>query len=292
MSTSTTTAIPATAPTPEPAGAPDRYALGRNAREHARLRGQALVWEEATRHVLDMVGVPTGGRCLDAGSGPGETMRLLAERVGLGGSVLGIDVDAPLSADARERLHAAGYPQCDVAVHDLTEDGPLPGAPFDVVYSRLLLFHLPDRVAVLRRLWDAVAPGGSLIVQDYDVRAVSALPPVLSLEELRPIILGAFDAAGADYSIGARLPLLFAQAGIGRPDGTDVAGRLEPLATGADMVSSVVRSLLPLAVARGVTTEVMASAWLAALDRDAADRPDHQLLWPLLLGAWKRKASS
>ena len=51
-----------------------------------------------------------------------------------------------------------------------------PGAPFDLVYARLLLFHLPQRVAVLRRLWEAVAPGGHLLVQDYDLRGVSALP--------------------------------------------------------------------------------------------------------------------
>ena len=46
-------------------------------------------------------------------------------------------------------------------IHDVAQDAPLPGAPFDLVYARLLLFHLPQRVAVLRRLWDAVHPAAT-----------------------------------------------------------------------------------------------------------------------------------
>lgn len=284
MSTPTATASPTTV-TPEP----DGYSLGRNPQEHARLRAQALVWEEAARHVFAQAGVPLGASCLDAGCGPGETMRVLAELAGPGGRVLGVDVDGPLLSVTRETLHASGHVQCDVRVHDVTGSEPLPGAPFDVVYARLLLFHLPERIEVLARLWDAVAPGGVLVVQEYDLRAASALPPVLSAEELLHVIMGAFEAAGADHSIGARLPRLFAQAGIGEPDGTDVAGRLEPLAVGARMIAGVVHSVLPGAVAAGITSEQTAAAWLDALDRDARSRPDHQLLWPLMIGAWKRK---
>jgi ubiquinone/menaquinone biosynthesis C-methylase UbiE len=268
----------------------DGYSLGRTASEHDRLRAQARVWDGATRHLFDLVGIPAGARCLDAGCGPGETMRVLAERAGPTGSVLGIDVDAPLLAVTEEALHAAGHGQCRVLVHDVTTPDPLPGGPFDVVYARLLLFHLPRRVEVLGRLWDAVAPGGVLVIQEYDLRACSTLPPVLSTEELLRIITGAFDAAGADYAIGARLPRLFAAAQIGAPDGTDVAGRLEPLATGSRIIASTARSVLPVAVANGITTEETAAAWLDALDRDSRSRADHELLWPLLMGAWKRRS--
>ena len=53
---------------------------------------------------------------------------------------------------------------------------PIPGGPFDLVYARLLLFHVSDPVAVIRRLWDVVAPGGHLIVHDYDLRTADVLP--------------------------------------------------------------------------------------------------------------------
>src|SRR5579872_553261 len=72
------------------------YALGHTPEEYERLRMQARIWQAATGRLLDQIGLAPGARCLDAGCGPGETMRLMAERVGPGGRVLGIDADASL----------------------------------------------------------------------------------------------------------------------------------------------------------------------------------------------------
>jgi ubiquinone/menaquinone biosynthesis C-methylase UbiE len=267
----------------------DRYALGRTPQEYERLRAQARVWEAATGRLLDQVGLPMGASCLDAGCGPGETMRLMAQRVGPAGRVLGIDTDASLGAMALAALHDAGHRHCSFSAHDLTAGEPVPGAPFDLVYARLLLFHLPQRVAVLARLWDAVAPGGHLVVQDYDIRSASVLPPLASTDELLRVMTGAFNAAGCDVHAGARLPQLFAQAGIGEPDGTDVAGRIESLASGRMLLESSFRSALPAALAHGITTEADAAASLAAIGRDAIRFAGRPVLWPLLIGAWKRK---
>ena len=268
------------------------YSLGHTAAEYERLRAQARVWEAATGRILDRAGVAEGARCLDAGCGPGETMRLLAERVGPAGRVLGVDADASIGALAVDMLHGQGHRHCAFHAHDLTADQPVPGAPFDLVYARLLLFHLPERLAVLARLWDAVAPGGCLVVQDYDLRSVSVLPGLASVDEVGRVIIGSFGSAGADVSAGARLAPLFAQAGIGSPDGTDVSGRIEPLGTGRRMLESVFRSLLPVALAHGITTEDAAAAALAALDADGTRFAGHAMLWPLMIGAWKQKERS
>jgi ubiquinone/menaquinone biosynthesis C-methylase UbiE len=265
------------------------YALGHTPEEYERLRRQARAWEAATGRLLDQVGLGPGASCLDAGCGPGEAMRLMAERVGPTGRVTGIDADASLGAMTLGMLHGAGYPQCGFQAQDLTAGEPIPGAPFDLVYARLLLFHLPQRVAVLARLWDAVAPGGHLIVQDYDIRSTGVLPALDSVDELLRVINGAFDVAGCDVSAGARLAQLFAQAGVGNPDGTDVAGRIEPLASGRALLEGSFRSVLPAAIDRGITTRTAAEAALAAIDRDAGLFPDRPMLWPLLIGAWKRK---
>ena len=216
-------------------------------------------------------------------------MRLLAQRVGPGGRVLGVDADSSIGALAVEMLRGGGHRHCTFQAHDLTADDPGPGAPFDLVYARLLLFHLPQRVAVLARLWDAVAPGGHLVVQDYDIRAISVLPDLASFSELGRVITDAFGAAGADVSVGARLSHLFAQAGAGVPDGTDVSGRIEPFSTGHLFLESVFRSVLPAALAHGITTEDAAAATLAEFDRDAIRFAFRPMLWPLLIRAWKRK---
>jgi len=268
------------------------YALARTPQEYERLRVQARIWESATGRLLDQVALAAGSRCLDAGCGPGETMRLMAQRVGPSGQVIGVDLDATLGMQALAMLHHAGHRQCQFAPVDLTTGQDIPGAPFDLVYARLLLYHLPDRVAVLRRLWDAVAPGGHLVVQDYDIRTISAQPALDSADELQRVIVGAFSAAGCDVHVGARLPELFTRAGIATPDGTDVAGRLEPLAAAKNMVTAVYTSVLPVAIAHGITTEHEAAACLSRFASDVERFPDRPTLWPLLIGARKRKPSN
>ena len=265
------------------------YALGRTPEEYERLRAQARVWEVATGRLLDHVGLAPGASCLDAGCGPGETMRLMAHRVGPEGRVAGIDVDESLGAMALAGLRSAGHGQCTFTGHDVTSAEPVPGGPYDLVFARLLLFHLPQRLAVLRRLWDAVAPGGHLVVQEYDLRTVSVLPSRTSVEEATRVVTGAFDALGCDFRLGARLPAAFADAGIGAPDGTDVAGRVEPLATGHRMLQATFRSVLPAAVAHGVTSEAAAAETAAALAADGAEHGALPMLWPLMIGAWKRR---
>ena len=55
------------------------------------------------------------------------------------------------------------------------------------------------------------------------------------------------------------------------------------------MFESTFRSLLPTALAHGITTEAGAAATLDAVSRDATRFADSPILWPLLIGAWKRK---
>ena len=265
------------------------YVLGRTAEEYERLRMQARVWEAATGRLFDRVGLSRGARCLDAGCGPGEVMRLMAQRVGPAGHVHGVDVDAELGAQAVATLQLAGHRQCTFTAADLEAGTPVTGGPYDLVYARLLLFHVGDPVAVLGNLWSAVAPGGALVVHDYDLSGTDVLPALATFEEWKRVALGAFTRAGRDIQTGHRLPGLFAEAGIGAPDGTDVAGRLAPLRESAGMISAVYRSLLPAAVSFGLTTAEDSERWLEDFARDVGEHGDRAALWPLLIGAWKRR---
>jgi hypothetical protein len=115
------------------------------------------------------------------------------------------------------------------------------------------------------------------------------VPALDSVDELARVIVGAFTAAGRDVHTGTRLPDLFAQAGIGTPDGTDVSGRLEPLTEFQGMLTTAFTSVLATAIAHGVTTEPRATAALDRVARDADRFRDRSTLWPLLIGAWKGK---
>lgn len=265
------------------------YVLGRSDREHDRLRHQARFWEPETSGLLDRVGIPRGARCLDVGCGPGETMRLLAERVGPEGHVTGIDVDEALGARAILDLHAAGHRQCGFAAADAGRDEGWPDGRFDVVYARMLLLHVDDPPKVLRRLWDRVAVGGHLVVQDYDLLTSEVVPPLPTVDEFREIALGTFHRAGRDPRVGLGLPALHVAAGIGPPDGIEAGARVADIAVLAPMYEETFRSLLPAAVALGLTTEPRGEAWLRAFADEVADARGHTALWPLLVGSFKRR---
>ncbi|MEV0719225.1 methyltransferase domain-containing protein [Asanoa sp. NPDC050611] len=265
------------------------YVMGRTAAEYARLRAQAKIWEGATAGLLDTVGLAPGARCLDVGCGPGETMRLMAERVGPAGRVVGVDVDGELGRTAVTALADAGHGQCEFVEGDVERADPVPDGGFDLVFGRLILLHVADPVAVLRRMWGWTAPGGVLVVQDYDMEAVAANPPLPVIDEWRRVFLGTFAAAGRDHRLGLRLPALFAAATGARPDGTAVAGRLDRMETSAPMLAATYRSITPAGISLGTVTPEEADRFQADIARAAVDQPDHQALWPLLIGAHRRR---
>lgn len=266
------------------------YGMRRTPEEYERLRAQARVWEDATGRLLDRVGLRAGASCLDAGCGPGETMRLMAERVGPTGRVLGLDSDAGLGEAAQRMLHDLGHSQTTISQYAISPEEPIPHGPFDLVFARLLLFHLPRRAEVLARLWEAVAPGGVLLIQDYDMSVVGTAPSSPAVDAVNALMADLFTGLGCDIRTGTRLPTLFAEAGAGVPDGNEVSGVLTPLGPSAPGLEQVVRGALPAAVARGVIDPERAESVLAALAAEAAAHPDRPLLPPLLVGAWKQKS--
>jgi hypothetical protein len=128
-----------------------------------------------------------------------------------------------------------------------------------------------------------------LIVQDYDMRSVDAYPPLELVDEWRRVFLGAYTKAGRDVRLGSRLPALFAEAGAGAPDGTDVAGILGTMADSAGMLVATYRSIAPVAVAHGLIDEAERDAWLAEMTAATERHPATSAMWPLLISAWKRR---
>jgi len=145
----------------------DGYVLARTEAEYQRLRLQAKAWEPATRALLADAGIAEGMRCLDAGCGPGEAMRLIGRMVGPTGHVTGLDIDAALGAHMLAELHREEGPNFAFVSADLMRGDPVPGAPFDLVYARLLLLHMTDPVGAVRRLASLLRPGGRLVLVEF-----------------------------------------------------------------------------------------------------------------------------
>ena len=68
--------------------------------------------------------------------------------------------------------------------------------------------------------------------------------------------------------MGLKLPGYFIEAGIGAPDGTDVSGHLYSRCRSArQMLDAVYRSVLPLALKYGVTTEQSSASFFEEVRR-------------------------
>ncbi|MCT2585552.1 class I SAM-dependent methyltransferase [Actinophytocola gossypii] len=134
----------------------------------------AAAYDPPTTAALAATGVGPGWRCLEVGAGGGSVAHWLADRVAPTGAVLATDLNP---------RHVRAAPGLTVARHDVTRD-PLPEAEFDLIHARLVLLHLPDRLAVLDRLVRALKPGGWLQLDEFDISYGPALAgPDLPLYE-------------------------------------------------------------------------------------------------------------
>jgi SAM-dependent methyltransferase len=100
-----------------------------------------------------------GERILDVGCGAGQTVLQLAEAVGPGGEVAGIDI-APLLLDiARER--AAGHANVSFIAGD-AQTAALPAGRFDAIFSRFGVMAFADPATAFGNLRGALKPAGRL----------------------------------------------------------------------------------------------------------------------------------
>lgn len=262
-----------------------KYVLGSNDAEIARLDAQAASIEGPTRMLLRAAGIGPGMRVLDLGTGLGHVARLAAELVGTDGRVVGLDNSTRLLEVAAERaLPQVRFVEGDVRSWRDDE-------PFDAVIGRLILFHLPDAVAVLEHQLGALRPGGLLLALDFDLGSARAEPPVPLFEEVDRWVKTGFRSAGADPVIGTRLGMLLSEAGLSQVQTFGIQGYLAPTdPRGPAALAGVVRTLAPQLIGAGLATaEQLGLDTLADRLAAAVRESGSAILPPALAGAWGRR---
>jgi SAM-dependent methyltransferase len=173
-----------------------QYSFGDGALAAERLRVLDAVFAPTTDALLDEVDGYGGerGRVADLGCGPGATTARLVARYPAA-SVTGVDASSAFLQLARAAVPAAVFVE-----HDVTR--PLPGAPFDLVYARFLLAHLPAVGAAIDGWTSALAPGGVLVLEETE-HIASADPWFARYEELSAARVR---GSGADVYAGAAIP--------------------------------------------------------------------------------------
>lgn len=108
---------------------------------------------------MDRAALLPGERVLDIGCGCGSSSIALAQRVGSGGAVLGIDVSRPMLEVARAR--GAAHAQLAFVEADAGQ-AALPGGN-DLLYSRFGLMFFAAPAAAFKHLRSALRPGGRCV---------------------------------------------------------------------------------------------------------------------------------
>ncbi|MFL6447302.1 MAG: methyltransferase domain-containing protein [Bryobacteraceae bacterium] len=184
------------------------YAIDERNFERQQLLAEML--NPLTRQVLDRIPGGSIANILDLGCGQGHTTRLLAEYFPKASSI-GFEYDAVLvtrATDDPSNAVGIAFQQGDAA------QLPFPDASFDLVFTRYMLLHVPDR-----EMFRVTRPGGFVVAYEPDCCIEFCYPPNAAMERMsylwchlfpHPLmgrqLLHLFRSAGATkYSAGALL---------------------------------------------------------------------------------------
>lgn len=255
-----------------------------NAWENERQRLAALesIWDPGSIRILEEVGVSEGWRCLEVGGGGGSIAHWLCKKVGDAGKVVATDLDTRF-------LEAIGETNLDVLQHDITKD-PMPDGGFDLIHSRAVIEHVSEKSAVIANLFEALAPGGYIVIEDFDwlsgaypIHPTNTRVTNLYLK-IQEAVLSLFEAGGYVRDFGRRLPSELIAAGLEEVRGE---GR-----------TAVVRGATPECAFYRLALEQFRDGLIGSgllTEEDIADGnaiwddPNAAVMTPVVVAAWGRR---
>ncbi|PZF97019.1 class I SAM-dependent methyltransferase [Micromonospora endophytica] len=183
-----------------------------------QLRHLGDILDPGTRRTLFELGIGPGWTVTDIGAGAGTLTTWLADQVAPGGGhVTAVDLDP---------RHITASSTVTVRAGDI-RDMELEGSQQAIV-ARLVLMHLPEREQVLTQVVQALAPGGVLVVADWDctwrdmIRASPSPRATALIERFQDALLSFGESRGADMGWAKRAPEAMLRAGL-----VDVDSRIE-----------------------------------------------------------------
>jgi SAM-dependent methyltransferase len=187
------------------------YVLGDHAREAARLRAQARLWDPVSHALFDRIGVKRGWRVLEIGPGQGSLHMELRRRVR--GTVDAVERSEAFASSLEKLTSRDGLGPSRIFFSDLI-DADLPAATYDLIFARWVFLFLPDPAAHLKLLTRALKPGGVLALQDYHRDTFMLVPRPDEWNDFITADKALFASQGGDVNIGVRLPALMKAAGL------------------------------------------------------------------------------
>jgi len=264
------------------------YALDQQQSEYERLGRQAARDNGLTERLFRTAGIGAGMRVLDVGCGAGHVSSLVASLVGPTGSVVGIDREAP----ALEYARANAPTTADVSfVLGDFRDGSVRLGMFDAVVGRYVLQYQGDPLGAVSVLANRVRPEGVLAFVEVDIPSKNPAPgmwPESELaHELGQLILRVWHVTGTQLRLGARLPSLFAGAGLDPSRELLTEAMVGVGAEGAELMVALLRSMEPV-IRQNQLADLDALDLGSAVERLLQDVPPPGpiSIGPVKVGAW------
>ncbi len=263
------------------------YPLGGTDTERDRLLSQARQYEPTANWLLDQINVQPGWRAVDIGCGPIGILNLLSQRVGLRGTVIGLEREPRFVEMARAEIAIRELANVTIVQADGLNTG-LEKNSFDLVHERLVLINVSARKEFLSEMLSLLRPGGTVALEDVDNVSWLCQPAHPSWDILLNAFHTVFHAGGGDGFVGRRLPTLLRAAGV-QDIHIKVTVETPPLGDyRRTHLISLIDSVRDKIIAEGILSEAKLNEHREALAQHISD-PATTVVDKLLVQCWGQK---
>ncbi len=137
--------------------------------------GTHRLWKHFT---INLTNVRAGQTVLDVAAGTADLSKSFAKKVGPNGQVIVTDINDSMLKVGRTRLEDAGHISNVRYVQMNAEALAFPNNSFDLITIAFGLRNVTDKAKALRSMYQAVKPGGQLIVLEFSKPTVPGLDKV------------------------------------------------------------------------------------------------------------------
>ncbi|MGW1729260.1 hypothetical protein ACWCQK_41385 [Streptomyces sp. NPDC002306] len=170
---------------------------------------------------------------------------------------------------------------------DAATEGPPAEATFDIVHGRLALGGLSQSEHTLARLVAALAPGGVLLVEEFDWQSYGPAAADPAASATMNLLKAHLRGCGYDLTLGRRLPGLLRNLGL---RGVDADGLVLTLRGTDSPLEPAHRRIADHALGQlreaGLINPVAAKAFQKLMNDPACN-----VIMPTLMSAWGRRPS-
>lgn len=151
------------------------------------------VYDERAQ-IVAALGLEVGQRVVDYGSGTGLFTGVLAEAVGGSGEVVAVDI-VPAFVE-QVRAENAASPQVRVQLASARDPG-LEAGRYDLIFMCDVYHHVEYPLTIGQALFDALRPGGQLVVVDFRrIEGVTSAPMLRHVRADQATVRAELEAAG------------------------------------------------------------------------------------------------